>query len=206
MQSLGAVLLLTQTASLIVVASTRGNRGPSTIASSVVEFLASLALAGLLQLEHVRSIRPSFIISTYLFLSVLLGASRVRTAWLRGGSSTGGTGHALTLSLNLGFKLVVLLLETVEKRRLLPISEKEMISMESTSGPFNRGLFVWLNGLLKAGFTHLLTLESLPSINEKLATDEIHGRFDAAWQKRGESLAQRPNSTNYLVYIHLSGR
>jgi len=165
-----------------VVASTwNNNRGPSTIASAVLNFLTSLALIGLLQLEHVKSVRPSFIVSAYLLVSVLLDVSRVRTAWLR----DAGTGYAVTLSLGLGFKLFILLLETVEKRRLLQQSDKD-ISVESTSGPFNRGLFVWLNGLLKAGFTKLLTLESLPSINEKLAADKIHDRFDTAW-KRGET-------------------
>jgi ATP-binding cassette, subfamily C (CFTR/MRP), member 1 len=189
-------LSLTQTAGLVITASTWNNREPSTTASAVFSFLAGLALVGLLQLEHVRSIRPSFIVSVYLLVSAFLDISRVRTAWLRGAS----TGHAVTLSFNLGFKLFILMFETVEKRRLLPKSDKD-ISIESTSGPFNRGLFVWLNSLLRAGFTNLLTLESLPSINERLATDKIHHRFDTAW-KQGKTWPSGLHGHFSSIYAH----
>jgi ATP-binding cassette, subfamily C (CFTR/MRP), member 1 len=180
MQSLGLLLPLTQATALILVASTWNSREPSTTPSMALEFLASLLLIGILQLEHTRSIRPSFIISVYLLISILFGITRMRTAWLRDTNM----GHAVTLSLGLGFKLFILVLETVEKRKLLPKSDKD-ISVESTSGPFSRGLFVWLISLLRLGFTNLLTLESLPSINEKLAASKIHNRFNTAW-KEGE--------------------
>ncbi|RYP53067.1 hypothetical protein DL768_001844 [Monosporascus sp. mg162] len=172
----GVLLSLAQLAGLILVALTWTVRERIALTASVLGFIASLFLLYLLKLEHVRSIRPSFLISAFLLVSILLDVSRVRTEWLRGANLT----FAAVITSALSVKAVILSLETVEKRRLLPLSEKG-ISTESTSGPFNRGFFVWLNGLLQAGFSSLLTLESLPSIYEKLAADKTHAKFNSEW-------------------------
>ncbi len=82
-------------------------------------------------------------------------------------------------------KAALLSLETVEKRRLLLPNEKSL-STEGTSGPFSRGFFVWLNGLLRSGYATLLTPESLPSIYEKIAAEKTHSTFGRAWLAKGK--------------------
>ena len=128
--------------------------------------------------EHIKSIRPSFLISLYFFASLLLDTARVRTEWLLLISGP----YAATLTATIVAKLALLCLETVEKRRILLLTEKKP-SIESTSGPFNRGFFVWLNGLLRQGFVTLLSSQTLPSVHEKLAADKTHLRFHDAWSK-----------------------
>ena len=135
-------------------------------------------MVGLSHLEHLKSVRPSFLISTYLLVTILLDAARLRTEWLRANAvpfTDVSTASFIT-------KIALLGLETVEKRRLLRQDEKDL-SVEITSGPFSRGFFVWLLGLLRTGFTTLLSVESLPSIYEKLSSDKVYMRFEQAWSR-----------------------
>jgi len=167
-----------QLAALVIVAVSPALRGHLSLAAAVLNLLTGPAVALLAHTEHVKSVRPSFLLSAYLFASSLLDAASARTEWLEGSS----TAYASILTTAAAIKLVLLSLETVEKRRLLHYNEKG-ISTESTSGPFSRGLFVWLTGLLRTGFMSILTSDTLPSIYEKLASEKIHARFAGAWEK-----------------------
>ncbi|KAM0561862.1 hypothetical protein ACHAPJ_003033 [Fusarium lateritium] len=80
------------------------------------------------------------------------------------------------------FKLALLALETIEKRKIL-ISGDKPLSKESTSGPFSRGFFVWLNSLLISGWATVLTNNDLPTIYEKLSSEKLAVSFGRAWQK-----------------------
>jgi hypothetical protein len=112
-----------------------------------------------------------------LFVTVILDIPRVRTAWL----STGKTENSACLSASLITKLLILILENVPKRKWLLQNEK-LQSGESTSGLFNRGLFLWLNGLLRTGYSLLLTGDMLPSIHEKLSSSDLSDKFSSAWE------------------------
>jgi ATP-binding cassette, subfamily C (CFTR/MRP), member 1 len=180
LQSTAATLAVVQLACLAVVAATWRTWGQYTVTAAVLTFIASVVIAFLVQLEHLKSVRPSFLISAYLFVSILLDVGRVRTAWLQGDSIS----RAAILIVTIVIKLILLGLETVEKRQILYPSEKGL-SQETTSGPFSRGFFTWLNGLLRSGFSSILTVEGLPSIYERLAANSVHARFDKAWRECG---------------------
>ncbi|RSM15280.1 hypothetical protein CEP52_000842 [Fusarium oligoseptatum] len=90
--------------------------------------------------------------------------------------------YAATLSTSTIFKLAVLVLETIEKRKIL-ITVDHAPSKESTSGPFSRGFFIWLNSLLFSGWATVLTNNDLPAIYEKLSSEKLELRFGKAWQK-----------------------
>jgi hypothetical protein len=90
--------------------------------------------------------------------------------------------YAAVLSTSTVLKLVVLVLENVEKRRILVDSSKEP-STESTSGPFNRGFFIWLNSLLSSGWATVLTNHDLPAIYEKLSSEKLAVIFTKRWDK-----------------------
>ncbi|PWY88307.1 multidrug resistance-associated protein [Aspergillus heteromorphus CBS 117.55] len=152
------------------------------LVGAVLELLAALAIVILVDLEHIRSIRPSFLVSAYLFTTLLLDLARVRTAWLIPESRA----YSACLTTSVALKLLLLGLENVEKRKWLLPDEKSR-SGESISGPFNRGLFAWLNGLLRQGYTVLLTGEALPNIHEKLASSDLSRRFSDAWSSCDQS-------------------
>lgn len=146
------------------------------LAGAILEVVAALGVVVLIDLEYIRSIRPSFLVSAYLFVTLILDLARVRTAWLLPDCRA----YSICLSLSLAIKLVLLSLGNVEKRKWLAPTEKTR-SDESVSGPINRGLFVWLNGLLWTGYSELLTGDTLPSIYEKLSSGGLYTRFTDCW-------------------------
>ena len=97
------------------------------IASAVLSLLAALALIALSVLEHRNAPRPSFIISIYLILSLFFDITRTRTMWL--GNSPALAGRATAALMLQG---AVLLLETVDKRKML-LGEYKILSSEATS-------------------------------------------------------------------------
>ncbi|KAI1263553.1 P-loop containing nucleoside triphosphate hydrolase protein [Xylariaceae sp. FL1019] len=153
------------------------SRNPVSIASTTLSLVSGLLLALLSHLEHAKSIRPSFLISFYLLVTVLLDALRTRTRWLIGHDH----GAAAILSASLAIKIVLLVLEATGKRRLLAEDDRHC-SAESTSSLFGRGLFFWLNPLLLSGFGRILAVADLPTINEKLDATELHQSLSKAWK------------------------
>lgn len=106
------------------------------VASTTLSFVSALTLAVLSHFEHVKSVRPSFLINLYLIATVLFDAARVRTRWQIG--SEIAIAGALTAAL--AVKCAVLLFEAVEKRSLL-LGLDRRFSYESTSGLFSRSSF-----------------------------------------------------------------
>ncbi|KAJ5758005.1 uncharacterized protein N7511_006699 [Penicillium nucicola] len=146
------------------------------LASAILDLVAALGVVLLLDLEHVRSIRPSFLLSLYLFLTLILDLARVRTAWL----TPDNEDYSVLLSTSLALKVILLILASVEKKKWLLSSEKHH-SKESVSGPFSRGLFTWLNGLLWRGHSEALAGDDLPNVHEKLLSSELSTRFANTW-------------------------
>lgn len=163
----------------LVALSTRGRE---TLAGAIIELVAALALVVLIDVEHVRSIRPSFLVSAYLFTTLLFDLVRVRTAWLLSDSRA----YAACLSSSLAIKSLLLILGNVEKRKWLNPSEKAR-SAECLSGLFSRGLFAWLNSLLWKGYSMLLTGSSLPPVHEKLSSRDLSARFADSWASSEQS-------------------
>ena len=151
-------------------------RSATSIAAHVLDVLAAVAVAVLMHFEHIKSIRPSFLISFYLASTALLDTARVRTAWLLPSNSAA----AAALTVSLAIKVLLVGLETTEKRKWLAVPEKG-ISLESTSGPFSRGFFVWLNSLLRSGYSSFLTPDALPINHEGLKSAALAERFQYAW-------------------------
>ncbi|KAF5007801.1 hypothetical protein FDECE_5884 [Fusarium decemcellulare] len=163
---------------LALVPTTKQLNTRFSLAAAIVNLLAAFSIVLLAHIEHVKSIRPSFLLSAYIFVSLLFDATRLRTEWL----ISRNLSYAAVLSTSTSFKLAILVLETVEKRRIL-INVDQTPSKESTSGPFSRGFFVWLNSLLISGWATVLTNNDLPAIYEKLSSEKLEIRFGAAWQK-----------------------
>ncbi|KAI1313225.1 P-loop containing nucleoside triphosphate hydrolase protein [Xylaria venustula] len=151
-------------------------RSSVSLAATTLSLVSGLSLVLLSHLEHSKSIRPSFIITFYLLFTILLDTARTRTQWLLG--DTGGIAAILTASLVI--KVAILTIEAVEKRHML-LEGHRVYPRESTSGPFSRGLFLWLNGLLLSGFGKVLSLTDLPSISEKLDSQVLAKDVWASW-------------------------
>jgi hypothetical protein len=76
----------------------------------------------------------------------------------------------------------VLLLETVDKRKML-LGEYKILSSEATSSLPSRGLFLWLEPLLREGSRKALVLKDLMAIHENLDPHKVRLELSAAWRK-----------------------
>ncbi|KAI0124180.1 P-loop containing nucleoside triphosphate hydrolase protein [Xylariales sp. AK1849] len=167
---------------LLILTSNPRVRTHITIASAALSLGSGLALALLSHLEHAKTIRPSFLINTYLLTTVLFDAARARTQWLI--RTDDGVAGALTGSLVI--KCIMLSLEAVEKRSLF-LGLDRQFSVESTSGLISRSSFWWLNSLLLSGYKNVLTMDDLPAIHEKLSSEHLGDQLQTAWDKCNQS-------------------
>ena len=163
-------------------------------AASCLSFAASLNIATLSYLEHYRSLRPSLILNVYLLFSCLFDIAQVRTLWLK------STGQAFTVVFTIGFtlKLVVLLLEAIEKRFLLEEPYRRY-SPETLGGIFNRSVFWWLNSLLLQGSGHVLRQEDLLALDIQLSSSRATQGLNQAW------LSSNKLARNALLWASLRG-
>lgn len=161
---------------MVLVATQQLLDGPVSVASAILDLASALVIVILVDLEHFRSLRPSFLVSAYLFLTLILDLARVRTAWLL----LGHPAYSACFSTSLAVKAILLTLNNIEKRKWFAPTEKDH-SAENVSGPFSRGLFLWLNDLLWNGHSKLLTGDGLPNVNEKILSSELATRFTDSW-------------------------
>lgn len=117
------------------------------VAASALGVADAMGLGVLSHREHGRSIRPSSVISVYLFFSVLLDAVQFRTLWLIGNAQS----LAPIFTAMVASRFAMFILETRPKHRGL-MSKWELAGPEATSGIINRSLFWWLNSFLVRGF------------------------------------------------------
>lgn len=110
--------------------------------------------------QHMRSERPSTSLTVYMGLSLLLDLARARTLFYIAGSRV----PAWLFLASHCFKIVIFVLELVQKSRLLKPG-RGYTSNEATSNVYSRSLFIWLNPLFIKGFRNPLDLPSLPPID-----------------------------------------
>ncbi|KXG45668.1 ABC transporter, integral membrane type 1 [Penicillium griseofulvum] len=151
------------------------------VAANVILTIGVLALVLLSYAEHTRSVRPSFVLNSYLFCSLLFDAAHSRTLWLRSADSFNNI-LAIVATAAVGVKLVLFVLEAVEKRHILK-SEYAGYPPEATAGFYNQAVFWWLNPLFKIGFTGILRVEDLSSLDKELSSERLLARFDEKWSK-----------------------
>jgi hypothetical protein len=153
------------------------------LAASCVSFAASLLVCGPLSyVEHARSLRPSSILNAYLLVALLLDASIVRSFWLSGLSST----LCALFTASFALRAVLLVLEAVEKDSFIRQRQEKGPSSrrsnpEVTSGLYNKGLFWWMNPLLRLGFRRLLQPDDLYLLDQSMSAAVLHEAFWRAW-------------------------
>ncbi|KAJ5799427.1 uncharacterized protein N7518_001495 [Penicillium psychrosexuale] len=153
----------------------------ASVAANVLLTVGLLALVLLSYAEHTRSVRPSFILNTYLFCSLLFDIARSRTLWLRSVDSFNDI-LAILATVAVSVKAVLFVLEAVEKKHILK-SEYADYPPEATASFYNRAVFWWLNPLFKLGYTGVLRVEDLFSLDKELSSERLLTRFDEKWSK-----------------------
>lgn len=134
--------------------------------------------------EHTTSVKPSAILTTYLFISVILDAVRTRTLWL----SMQKTEISILFTTYTGIKLAILILENIPKT-LLPTSVDKGRSPEELSGIFGLSLFTWILPIMKLGFRKTLAIDDLYAIDGEIASKYLGHKTQREWDRAtGKSL------------------
>lgn len=89
-------------------------------------------------------------------------------------------------------KALILLVEAIEKQFILRLAYKAY-PPEATSGVYSRSFFWWLNPLFAKGFTGLIQMEDLFTLDKHLFSERVHERMEAAWNRGRASIVQRLN-------------
>lgn len=134
-----------------------------TLTCAIVTTLGYSMLSVLSYFEHKRSIRPSTMLIVYLALSLLLDLARVRTLFFIPLYQTIARIFLVTFLT----KIFLLVLESTEKRHLL-LAKWKTGSPEAASGVINRAMFLWLNAMFFKGFRTILSVKSLPEIDDEI--------------------------------------
>lgn len=191
-QILYAIFGAVQLALVALWAKPSTSKTTASVANAVLASAGALALAILSFVEHERSIRPSLVLQSYLSLTLVLDAARVRTLWLQ--SYNNAVATVTTVSLVL--KAVLVVFEAVEKRRILHPKWKST-SPESTSGLFSRSIFWWLNGLFRNGFKNSLSMEDMLPLDKHLTSGYLYDRLHAAWA----NVATKTSHSLFYLYM-----
>ncbi|PYH40178.1 P-loop containing nucleoside triphosphate hydrolase protein [Aspergillus saccharolyticus JOP 1030-1] len=162
----------------IIKSSLRTN---ASIPESTLAFVASIGLCLLSRIEHSRSIRPSPIINTYILLTLVFDIARLRTLFL----NPVNIAIPATFSSMIGIKVMVLLVEAVEKRRIL-LAPYSGLSPEETSGIYGRSLFFWLNQLMVSGYHKILQNHDLFPVDSDMSSLVLHQRLKKTWNTATE--------------------
>ncbi|OGM47599.1 ABC multidrug transporter [Aspergillus bombycis] len=155
------------------------NRTQASIAANAVLTVGILFLGVLSYVEHNYSVRPSLLLGIYLSITLLFDIAKTRTLWLRELAEVNRTIAILT-SVAVGVKALLFLLETVEKRRILK-NVYANYPPEATGSIFNRFFFWWLVPLFRAGFSKLLSVEDLYTLDRQLASKTLHDSLETMW-------------------------
>jgi hypothetical protein len=145
------------------------------IASSALSLVSGLLMLALSVVDHSRSPRPSLLLNSYLFLTLLLDVAQARTLFLSSDVKPETT-YSIIFSVSVGLKITILFLEARQKTKWVTWDRKKH-SPEETSGIFSLGVFFWLNKMFLVGYGKILTIEDLYPLDSSLNSQALHEDF-----------------------------
>ncbi|KAK2813402.1 hypothetical protein FQN50_000718 [Emmonsiellopsis sp. PD_5] len=163
---------------LVLWSKEREIKTRASVTSLALTFVGSGGMGLVSYAEHLHSVKPSILLNAYLFASLILDATRTRTLWLIGDHLP----IAILLTVSLGIKLFMLLLEATKKRNILQ-PQYSHYPPEAISGFFGRTLFLWLNPLFAKGSSQLLVLEDLFELDKHLRSEYLSQLLRSSLEK-----------------------
>jgi len=171
-------LLIFDAVHLALWSKQREPKNRAAIPSAALSLVGGIVLFALSYFEHMRTVRPPLLLNTYLLLSFFFDIVRSRSYSLTPGLNT----ISAVFNTRVGVKLILALVEAHPKRRLLlPVYSN--LPTESTSGPYKRALFWWLNALFKKGYSESLTVDDLFHLDKHLQSDYLHHLLRSSWDR-----------------------
>ncbi|KAH8682522.1 P-loop containing nucleoside triphosphate hydrolase protein [Xylariales sp. PMI_506] len=154
-------------------------------------------LTFLSSLEHSRTIPPSLVIQAFLFFTSLLDVVRIRTQWLLVQKSSV---IPSLVSVALALKLVLLGLESIPKLAFSGKAGSRVPPLE-TAGIFGHSLLLWVNPLLRIGYSRDLTLADLFPLEEDLDGRLLTDRLARVWQTANKKSKHCLSTATLVTFI-----
>lgn len=134
-------------------------------------------------LEHGRSPRPSMLLSSYLFLTILFDITQTRTLWM---ASTSVEELMIIRVTTTALALIILLalLESQQKTRWSDL-DRQQHSPEESTGIYGLGAFIWLNNLFFAGYRQVLTMDDIYPLDSRMSAEGLEERFARSMRNSG---------------------
>jgi hypothetical protein len=151
-------------------------RSAAAVGAATLALVDTVAFCFLSYIEHGKNIRPSTVLSTYLFFSLLFDIVHVRTLWLIGQD----TNEARIFTTSVVLKACMLCLEVKEKGDYLSGDDK-FRSPEELSSILSQGVYYWLNQIVSQGYRKILSLEDLYPLDDQLSAQNLQLRFSKTW-------------------------
>lgn len=191
-----------QLALLILWVRPSAVRTRATVPTTIVSIVGSLVFCLLSYTEHAHSVQPSLILNVYLLITLLFDIVRARTLWLRHYDHYNEV-IAIVFTATVALKLVLLLLEAIEKRWILQPTYKSY-PPEAISGIYNKSFFWWLNSLFRKGFSTVLTVDDLFTLDKGLTAEYLQERLQRNWVKRSSPVlvhSALPASSSLCLHL-----
>jgi hypothetical protein len=183
-----------QVVTLILICLQSGyDRTYASVPAASLSVVAAFALILLSHIEHIRSVRPSFLIAIYLCITVVLRSATVRTYLL---VNPHGAVASTTLAVVV-VQLVIIALESYSKKQDLGHGSRK-VSDEESAGFLSRSLFTWLNKLFLTGYRRTLTASDLEPIDGVLSASQLANDFESLQKNPTGAYDHRP-----FYQIHL---
>ncbi|KAF7867414.1 hypothetical protein EAF04_005497 [Stromatinia cepivora] len=147
---------------------------PNSIASAF-KLVADLSMMLISIIDHSRSPRPSVLLNSYLSLTLLLDAAQTRTLFLSSDNKSALIYSSIFIAA-LAVKFAILLLESRQMSRLISWNEKEH-SLEETNDMFSFGVLFWLNKMFLKGYSKVLVIGDLYSLDSSFNAEFLHDEF-----------------------------
>jgi ATP-binding cassette subfamily C (CFTR/MRP) protein 1 len=138
----------------------------------------SLAVVVLSAQSHMRSVRPSSLLSVYLLFSCLFDAVQVRTLFISHADKV----IPSLLSLSIALRLVLLTIECRNKRPWLR-AQYGTLPPEATAGVVSRSILWWLNSLFLDGTRTLLSQDQLYGLDPDLESRKTSQKLESTFEK-----------------------
>lgn len=161
--------------------------------SAITNLVAVSALFPLLLLEHTRSIRPSDLAVIYLLVSLACDIVALWQAISHNAATRFNLFDVAPAIANLSVKFGLIVAESQGKQSILK-GPRDQWAPEQLAGLLNRTLLCWINPILAQGRRGILTEDSLPPLDHRLASRMLRYQASRAWDQRGNSLP-RPGLT-----------
>ncbi|RDW83780.1 Multidrug transporter (ABC) [Aspergillus mulundensis] len=183
------VFVLLNLAHLVLSSTLKTSATRLSNAAIALGLAASPIFAWLSFWEHARSLRPSTILTVYLLGTIPMDAARARTLFRMPGNSA----IASIFTTTVVCKVVLLVLEAKEKRRLLLDHAR---APEETAGIFNRSFLWWFNPLLLSGYKQALTVDKLLAVDGDIGVEKSKHEIRRRW-----ALAVKQNPRSLLSVL-----